>query len=155
MKIIPKRRRREQKTDYKTRLNLLKSGLTRIVFRKSNKYIIGQVVKSSNAQDKIIFTFNSKYLLKNGWPENKKGSLKSLPAAYLTGYFLGKESKVQENVILDIGMIRNIPNSKPFAFLKGLVDAGVKINHNKEALPDDKLIRKDKELSEIIDKLIK
>ena len=45
MRVIRKRRRRENKTDYKMRINLLKSQIQRIVFRKSNRYIIGQVVE--------------------------------------------------------------------------------------------------------------
>jgi len=35
-----RRRRREGKTDYKARLNLLKSGLPRVIIRKTNNYII-------------------------------------------------------------------------------------------------------------------
>jgi len=48
-----KRRRKEHKTDYAKRIKLLKGGSPRVVFRKTNKYIISQYVKSKNAQDKI------------------------------------------------------------------------------------------------------
>src|SRR3989338_66668 len=100
-----KRRRAEQKTDYKARLLFLKSGKPRLVVRKTNRYIIAQVVESSIAQDKVLFGVTSKDLLSKGWPKEKSGSLKSLPAAYLTGLMLGKmaKGKVKET-ILDIGM---------------------------------------------------
>jgi large subunit ribosomal protein L18 len=40
MTKINRRRRREGKTDYSKRINLLKSGAPRIVFRKTNRYLI-------------------------------------------------------------------------------------------------------------------
>lgn len=154
MKIVPKRRRKESKTDYKARKNMIKSGLARIVFRKTNKYVIGQIVESSNAQDKVLITVNSKSLMGYGWPENKKGSLKSLSASYLTGYLLGKNSSLKSDVIFDLGMIRTIPNSRAYSFLKGVVDSGVKIKHNKKIFPsDDKIKLKDYE--EVFNKIIK
>jgi len=44
-----KRRRRENKTDYKARKKMLESGETRIVIRKTNRYFIVQVVESYEA----------------------------------------------------------------------------------------------------------
>ena len=88
-----KRRRREGKTDYLKRLKLLKSEKPRIVFRKTNKYIIGQYVKSEEARDKVIFNVVSKELFKYKWPKEFQGSLKSISASYLTGYLIGKEIK--------------------------------------------------------------
>jgi large subunit ribosomal protein L18 len=129
-----KRRRKENKTDYLKRLKLLKSGKTRIVFRKTNKYIIAQYVESQEAQDKIVFTLNSKDLMKFGWPKEMLGSLKSLPASYLLGILTGK--KIQEmklqNPIIDFGMIRNLHKTKIYAFQKGLIDSGLEIKFNKE-----------------------
>ena len=78
MKTV-RRRRRENKTNYLKRVKLLKSGSPRIVFRKTNKYLIIQYVASKQAQDKINFGVNSKHLIKYGWPEEFKGSLKSTP----------------------------------------------------------------------------
>lgn len=125
-----KKRRKQNKTDYANRLRLLKSEKPRIVFRKTNKYIIAQYVKSSQAQDKIIFGVTSKELLKYGW---SKGSLKSIPATYLTGYLIGKEinKKKLETPIVDLGMIRVLHKTKVFGFIKGLIDAGVKIECEK------------------------
>jgi len=75
-----KRRRRENKTDYKARRILLTSGLPRIVVRRTNKYYILQAVESDEAQDKVLATITSKDLLKNGWDAKAGGSLKSIPA---------------------------------------------------------------------------
>ena len=86
-----KRRKQEKKTDYKARLNMLKSGKGRIVFRKTKRYIIGQYIKSEEAKDSVIIGLTSKELLKYGWPASLEGSLKSLPACYLAGFLLGKK----------------------------------------------------------------
>ena len=139
MTKIQKRRRRENKTDYLKRLKLLKSEKPRIVFRKTNKYLIAQYVESNEAQDKVIFGINSKDLLKHGWDEKAKGSLKSVTASYLTGYFAGKKilKEKLETPIVDLGMIRVLHKTKVFAFIKGLIDAGVKIPSKGEAFPEE------------------
>lgn len=132
-----RRRRFEAKTDYKGRHDLLRSNKNRIIFRKTNKYIIGQCVKSQEAQDYVITGVISKELLEYGWP--KSTSIKSIPASYLTGFLLGKKmiEKEENSGILDIGLIRNVHGSKIYAFLKGVIDAGVEINHDKEVFPQE------------------
>ena len=57
---IQKRRRRENKTDYGRRLKLLKSEKPRLVFRRTNKYVIAQYVLSKEARDSIKIGLNSK-----------------------------------------------------------------------------------------------
>ena len=136
-----KRRRQEGRTDYKARLNLLKSGLPRVIIRKTNRYIIVQYVKSKEAQDHVIVTANSKELLKHGWPEERKGSLKSLPACYLVGLLLGKKIKEKEKkvkAILDTGLNRNVKKNRIYAVLKGLVDSEIEMAHKEEIFPDKK-----------------
>ena len=137
-----KRRRQEHKTDYLKRLKLLKSGKPRIVFRKTNKYIIAQYVTSKEAQDKIEFGISSKNLLKYGWSKEFDGSLKSIPASYLTGYLIGKQiiKKNFANPIIDFGMIRALSKTRVYGFLKGLVDAGIEIKSREEIFPDEKRI---------------
>ena len=152
-----KRRRKENKTDYANRLKLLKSEKPRIVFRKTNRYIIAQYVTSEDAQDKIEIGTNSKQLMKYGWPKEFAGSLKSISASYLTGFLIGKKiiheksqkaeplagsSKIQtkETPIVDIGMIRNLHGSKVFGFLKGLKDSGVKIKCDEKFFPSKEKI---------------
>ena len=137
-----KRRRRENKTDYLKRLKLLKSDSPRIVFRKTNKYLIVQYVKSEETKDKIEIGITSKKLINYGWPKDLKGSLKSLPASYLVGLIIGKEilKNKKETPIVDFGMIRIVSKSKVHAFLKGLIDSGIKLKHKKENFPNDERI---------------
>lgn len=141
-----KRRRKENKTDYKIRMKLLKSGKPRLVVRKTNRYIICQYVISDESKDKVVFGLTSKELLRNGLDKKFAGSLKSIPASYLTGYLAGKKilEKKLETPIIDFGMQRVIHKTRLFGFLKGLVDAGVEISSPKEAFPDEKRIKTDK-----------
>lgn len=126
---VAKRRRRENKTDYANRIRLLKSGCPRVVFRKTNRYIIAQYLISKQAQDKIEIGINSKNLTQYGWPKELEKSLKSIPASYLTGLLMGKKiiRDKKEIPIIDFGMLRTLHKTKVYAFLKGLTDAGVKI----------------------------
>lgn len=137
------RRRREGKTDYKARFGLLKSGKQRLVVRKTNKYIVVQIVISDLANDKIIFSSNSKELLKYGWPKDKEGSLKNRTAAYLAGYLLAKKSKDLEEAILDIGLQRNIKQSRLYSALKGVIDGGLNVPHSEKALPSESMFNMD------------
>lgn len=134
---IKKRRRLENKTDYNARKIMLKSNKPRIIFRKTNKYIIGQCAISKESQDYVVTGMFSKELENYGWP--KSSSIKSIPACYLSGYLLGKKilDKEQKEGIFDIGLGRNIHKSKTYAFLKGVVDSGVKVNHKPETFPDE------------------
>ncbi len=138
-----KRRRKENKTDYLKRLKLLKSERPRVVFRKTNKFVISEYVSSEAAQDKVIFGFNSKKLNEYGWPKDAQGSLKSITAAYLTGYLTGKTilKKKMTTPILDTGMNRSIHKNKIYSFLKGLIDAGIKIECKKEFFPEEERIK--------------
>ena len=144
MKTVRKRRK-ENKTDYGKRIKLLKGESPRIVFRRSNKYLNSQYVISKQAQDKIKINLNSKQLLKYGWPSELKGSLSSTPAAYLLGFLTGNtilKEKLGEPII-DFGMLRMIHKSRPYAFIKGLNDSGIKINCPEEAFPSkDRLVGK-------------
>ena len=132
------RRRREGRTDYGKRLKFLKSSSPRLVFRKTNRYIISQYVTSKAAQDKVEIGITSKELKKFGWPEEFDGSLKSIPAAYLTGVLMGKEieKKKLKTPIVDFGMTRVISKNKGYAFIKGVIDAGVEIKCGEEQFPE-------------------
>jgi|TARA_Y100000310_G_C20675261_1_gene812669 large subunit ribosomal protein L18 len=138
MKTI-KRRRKENKTDYAKRLKMLKSRKARVVVRKTNKYIIAQYVLSPKTQDKIEIGLSSKNLLNYGWPKEFEGSLKSIPASYLTGFLIGKKiiDGKKEAPIIDFGMTRTLHKTKIFAFLKGLVDSGVNIKHDEKTFPEE------------------
>lgn len=138
-----RKRRKQNRTDYGRRVKLLKSKKPRIVFRKTNRYIIAQYVTSKEAQDKISLGVSSKHLTKHGWPEKFKGSLKSIPASYLTGYLIGKQiiKKKLETPIMDIGMIRAIHKTKIYSFAKGLIDSGINIKHDEKIFPSEESIQ--------------
>lgn len=138
MKTI-QRRRAEGRTDYAKRIKFLKSEAPRLVFRKTNRYILAQYATSNEAQDKVEFGITSKQLMNFGWPKEFEGSLKSVPASYLTGLLMGKEiiKNKLEVPIFDIGMTRAIGKNKAFAFLKGITDAGVEMNADEKVFPKE------------------
>lgn len=144
MKTI-RRRRKENKTDYGKRIKLLKSGMPRLIFRRTNKHIIAQYITSKEAEDKVEIGLTSKELLNKGWPEEFKNSLKSIPAAYLTGYLIGKEiqNKKMKTPILDVGMMRNVHKNRFYGFLKGVVDSGleIKFGEDKGIFPEEDRIK--------------
>ena len=148
-----KKRRRENRTDYKLRMNLLKSGTPRIVVRKTNKYFIVQAVKSNEAQDRVIIGVTSKDLIELGWDAKKVGSLKSIPAGYLTGLLLAKKLK-KGGYIMDLGMARTISGSRIFAVVKGLIDGGIDIPADKKAFPSEERINGE-HLKDDVSKMIK
>ena len=139
----PKRRRKENKTDYSKRIKLLKSRNPRLIFRKTNRYVIVQYIKSIEAQDTVIMGITSKDLMKYSWPKKLEGSLKSIPASYLTGLLIGRKI-TKENLktpIVDFGMIRNIKKTRAYAFLKGIIDSGVKIKYKEKIFPEEDRIK--------------
>lgn len=132
-----KRRRKENKTDYLKRIKLLKSGTPRVIFRRTNRYVAVQYITSKQSQDKIKFGITSKKLIEYGWPEEFKGSLKSIPASYLLGLLAGKRITKEklETPIVDSGMFRMIHKNRIYSFLKGLIDSGIEIKCKEETFP--------------------
>jgi large subunit ribosomal protein L18 len=130
-----KRRRKENKTDYKLRLNLLKSKIPRIVIRSSNKYFTIQLVESDTAQDKVILGTTSRDLIKQGLDKKFSGSLKSLPAGYLTGIAFAKKLDAKTEYIVDLGMTKTIKGNRIYAVLKGIIDGGAKIRASDSVFP--------------------
>ena len=124
---VPFRRRREGRTNYRTRLALLKSQETRLVVRRTNGNVIVQFVDWTQTGDAVKATAVAQELKKMGW----EGSAKNTPAAYLTGLLAGKRAAAAgvENAVLDIG--RHVPTkgSRVFAALKGVLDAGIDVPH--------------------------
>ena len=137
---LDKRRRIENKTNYHKRLILLKSKSPRLVIRKTNKYIILQIIESTDAQDKVVCSVNTRDLLKDNWPKDKAGSLKSLSAAYLAGFLLGKKAKIKGRVVLDTGLTPSTKGSRIYAAVKGISDAGIEINFDEEMVPSKERI---------------
>ncbi len=121
------RRRREAITNYKRRLELVKSGMDRIVLRKTNKRILAQVARYTPKGDIILAQANSNELAQYSWPGRS-----NRPTAYLTGLLLARKySKAKEaEHILDVGLASPVKNSIPFVFAKGCIDGGMKIRAN-------------------------
>lgn len=152
-----RRRRKQGKTDYKARFHMLKSEKPRLVVRRTNRYLIAQIVVTEGAQDKVVTKVSSKELLTKGWPKEKEGSLKSLVAGYLTGFLLVKKIKEKpESVIFDLGLQKNHKGSRIYAVLKGAAEAGLNIPHDKSCLPSDERLKssdKTKDLLKLKEKL--
>lgn len=156
--VVQYRRRRSGKTSYKRRLNLLKSGNSRIVARFSNKHAIAQVIDYKPDGDIVVASAHSSELKKFGWKFNTG----NLPAAYLTGLLCGLKvlKKGKKGAVLDTGLMPPIIGSKIYAALKGAVDSGLDISHDPKIFPSDERIRgehiakyKDNDISENFDKV--
>ena len=123
-------------TDYKQRLRLLKSGLTRAVIRKSNNNMLVQLVDYSGNGDKIVISAKSTDLKSHGY-DLHKGNLVS---AYLTGLLAGKRALkkgLKEEIIVDFGLQEIQFGNKLFAAVKGLVDAGVNVKVGEDVFPSE------------------
>jgi len=131
------RRRREKKTNYLKRLAFVKSGLPRLVVRKTNRQVIVQFFEFNPAGDRCIVTVDAARLKKACAWQMKCNSW----SAYLAGLLAGKEAakKGVKNFVLDIGMQTPTKGSVLFAALKGAVDAGLEAKFNEEAVPSKKL----------------
>jgi large subunit ribosomal protein L18 len=134
------RRRREGKTNYKSRKALVLSGKPRLVTRIALKNVIVQIITAKPHGDEVLVSAHSKELAKTyGW----KASRKNLSAAYLTGLLCGLKAKSKgiKEVILDIGLHSPSKGARVFAVLKGVLDAGIHVPYGEEKLPDEKRIK--------------
>lgn len=134
------RRKRSGKTNYRQRLRLLKSGKPRLVVRKTQQHMIVQLIKTYQTGDKVLAAAHTHELVQNyGW----LGHCGNLPAAYLAGLLCGlraREKRVK-NTVLDIGLHTYTKGARIFAVLKGAIDAGLRIPHSGEILPNEERIR--------------
>jgi len=140
MKILPKRRKSEKKTNYAKRRKLLEHSNARIVIRKSNKYILIQYIESKESQDSAKVSVISKQLVEYGWPAEK--SLKNLGAAYLSGILFGIKLKKLPKAVLDTGLIRSTKGSKIYSAVKGIIDSGIELNCDPKMFPEENRIKK-------------
>ncbi len=123
------RRRASALTNYDKRLALLKSKLTRLVVRKTNKSIIAQLVGYKKDGDYIIANANSSELKKLEWMPHS-----NIPTAYLTGALLAKKAKDKDvgEVVLDMGLYKPVKYNVIFAAAKGCKDNGINLKENIE-----------------------
>ncbi len=156
------KRRRLQKTNYKKRLALLKSGVPRLVVRKSLDNIRVQIIGFEVSGDKTMASAFSAELGGFGW----KSGLGNLPAAYLTGLLAGTRAKKAgvKKTVFDLGLQTSTKGSRIYAAVKGAIDAGLSVPHSKEILPSEERIsgkhiqdRKniEKEFTETKEKILK
>lgn len=129
------KRRTEGITNYKKRFNMLKSKSKRVVVRLTNKKIIAHAADFDVNGDKTTTFVASSDLKALGW----KHSLKSIPAAYLTGALLAStmKSNGQGECIIDLGLRTNTKGGRIFAVLKGAADGGLKFPHSKDYFPSE------------------
>ena len=130
------RRLREEKTNYKKRGTMLMGKRDFITVNITNENTQVQILKPGMTGDKVIASAHSRSLLEKGW----KGSRKSIPAAYLTGYLAGKKALGQgaKDAILYTGTRRY--TQRVAAALKGVVDAGIEVPTDKKTFPADERI---------------
>ncbi|GIU70708.1 MAG: 50S ribosomal protein L18 [Candidatus Nitrosocaldaceae archaeon] len=125
------KRIREGKTNYRKRKALLIGRHTFATVRISNENLQVQITKPKKDGDQVIVSAHSRELIKYGW----KGSRNSLPASYLTGYLIGLKalSKGIESCILYLG--NRSFSSRVAAVVKGMLDAGLSIPIDEDAIP--------------------
>src|SRR3989344_2987977 len=139
LRTVQYRRKRQGKTNYNKRRDMLKTDRARVVVRPTLKNIIVQVIQYQPTGDKVLVGLTSQSLDKLGWVVHKG----NLPAAYLTGYLLGKKAVKQgvTEAVLDTGLLQPVKGSKIYACVKGMRDAGVDVPVDEEVLPSEERIR--------------
>lgn len=133
---VPFRRRREGKTNYRSRRALVLSRVPRLVVRLTLKHAIVQVIEAESIGDKVLVSAHSNELAKvYGWLSNRG----NIPSAYLTGLLCGFKAMANgvDKAFLDIGLHIPSKGTRIFAALKGAVDAGVEVPHSEDILPDE------------------
>lgn len=132
------KRRRNGKTDYYQRRDLLKSGRTRAVVRKTAKNFSVQFVDAKPNGDITLSSASTRQLKNYGW--NVSGG--NIPAAYLTGYLAGKKAVKAgvDDAIADLGLQITSKGGRIFAAVKGIIDAGIKIPANESVFPEDDVL---------------
>lgn len=128
MQRMIRRRRSQAITNYAKRIAGIKSGLPRVVVRKSNRGVMMQITTYTDKGDKVLAMANSGELRQFGWEPRS-----NMPTAYLTGMLLAKKAGMKDKeCILDIGIYRPVKGSVVFAAAKGSKDNGMAIAANIE-----------------------
>ena len=133
------KRIRNEKTNYKKRKIMLMSKRDFISVNVTNENTQVQILKPEISGDKVVASSHSRLLIKEGW----KGSRKNIPAAYLTGYSVGKKAlaKGVNNAIVYSGTRKY--TQRMAAAVKGIVDAGIKVPSDEETFPPEERINGD------------
>lgn len=133
------RRLREEKTNYKKRGTMLMGKRDFITVNITNQNTQVQILTPGMTGDKVVASAHSRYLIEKGW----KGSRKSIPAAYLTGYLAGKKAlgKGAKGAIMYTGTRRF--TQRMAASLKGIIDAGLEVPADPARFPAEERINGD------------
>ena len=152
-KMMPYRRKKEGKTDYKKRLSLLKSRKPRLIIRRSLRNMQLQLAIYEKHGDKILISSHSSQLKRFGW-NNHNGNVQ---AAYLTGLILGLKAKSKsiKEAVLDLGLARSVKGSVLYAALKGAIDSGLNVPHSEDILPEESGMARKEGFKEIKEKILK
>lgn len=110
-----------------------------MAIRVSGKNVSAQFLKPTVTGDLVLSSAHSHALRKLGWT----GSLKSVPACYLLGLWAGKNAKQKgiESAYLYNGVSPFVKGSRISAFVKGVIDGGVEIPFDEDAMPSDERLR--------------
>ena len=136
---VPFRRRREGKTNYRTRRALVLSRVPRLVVRLTLKHAIIQIIEAETKGDKVIVSAHSRELVnKYGWLSN----CGNIPSAYLTGLLCGYKAVKEglDKAFLDVGLHIPSKGTRIFAALKGVLDAGIEVPHAEDIIPDENAV---------------
>lgn len=161
------RRRREAKTDYYARTRLIlqdknkyKTPKYRLVFRKTNRDLICQIVSTDLDHDVVVCSAYAHELQEYG----VKAGLTNYAAAYCTGLLLARRISAKFNLeyegaaevdgayysveadqegdknhafkaVLDVGLARTTTGARIFGALKGASDGGLNIPHTDKRFP--------------------
>ena len=146
------RRRREGKTNYYRRKQMLMSDQPRAIIRGSLNHMTIQLADAKIKGDEILASAHTSELLQLGW----KYHTGNLPSAYLTGFLAGtralKSKKKIKSAIADFGVLSRPPRARLYAAIKGLIDAGISINCDEKMLPSEQRI-KGSHIAEFAEKL--
>ncbi len=121
-----------------------------ITVQISNENTLVQIHKPELSGDKVLSSAHSRTLLNKGW----RGSRKSIPAAYLTGYLAGKKALAcgVNSAVLYTGTRRY--TQRIAAALKGIIDAGLEVPADEKTFPsEDRISGKHLKVTNEIDKV--
>ena len=133
------RRRREGVTDYSKRLAMLTGKVARLVVRRTQHYVVVQIVQFTPEGDKTVASATSKELSKMGFTSLSKVNT---PAAYLTGMIAAGKAvkKGVKNAVVDLGRQTSSKGSILYAAAKGAADGGLEAPLGKDVIPSQERI---------------
>lgn len=133
------RRRREGRTDYGKRLEMLKSGEHRAVVRMSNSHARVQLVQYRDDGDLTAVSAFSGQLEEYGWDHH----CGNIPAAYLTGYLAATRAQEAgiDSAIVDLGLQERAEGGRYYAAVQGMRDAGLDVPADETVSPAEERIR--------------